>query len=387
MAKAGCRVAVLCPPGHPVRTVAGIALFGHQWRTPLGGLMGAIAGSSADLIIPCDDRAVGYLHRLHASAPEATRRLIERSIGVQTSYSIVASRERLLSRARELGVQTAMGAEVSDERMLDTWMDEHQGPWVLKQSGSWGGMGVVIARDKREARRAFHKLRARSGYFGALKRFFANHDPFWLADLAADTGHEVSIQNFISGRRADLAAFACDGVVRATTMAQTITSDGPTGPSTLVQMIDDEAAREAARKLARDLGLSGFFGLDFMIDEGTGAACLIEMNPRLTPLSNIRGDALGDPIGAALRACGLDAGAAARPAAIGDLVVYFRNDTAPDVDQEATSDVVFDFPFEMKALMAERRLVSWPERHWLARMAAACQALSLRMGRAPRVVK
>jgi hypothetical protein len=36
------------------------------------------------------------------------------------------------------------------------------------------------------------------------------------------------------------------------------------------------------------LGLSGFFGLDFMIEERTGDAYLIEMNPRVTPPCHIR---------------------------------------------------------------------------------------------------
>jgi predicted ATP-grasp superfamily ATP-dependent carboligase len=44
----------------------------------------------------------------------------------------------------------------------------------------------------------------------------------------------------------------------------------------------------AARKIAHRLSLSGFFGLDFVIKEGTGAAYLIEMNPRCTPPCHLR---------------------------------------------------------------------------------------------------
>ena len=40
---------------------------------------------------------------------------------------------------------------------------------------------------------------------------------------------------------------------------------------------------DAAKRIADRLGLSGFFGLDFMIEHGTGATYLIEMNPRCTP--------------------------------------------------------------------------------------------------------
>ena len=39
----------------------------------------------------------------------------------------------------------------------------------------------------------------------------------------------------------------------------------------------------AASLLASRLGLSGFLGLDFVVEDGTGAPYLIEMNPRCAP--------------------------------------------------------------------------------------------------------
>jgi hypothetical protein len=44
----------------------------------------------------------------------------------------------------------------------------------------------------------------------------------------------------------------------------------------------------AAQKIASRLELSGFFGLDFMIEEDSNHAYLIEMNPRLAPPCHIR---------------------------------------------------------------------------------------------------
>lgn len=44
----------------------------------------------------------------------------------------------------------------------------------------------------------------------------------------------------------------------------------------------------AAERIAHRLGLSGFLGLDFMIEYGTGAAFLVEMNPRSTPLCHLQ---------------------------------------------------------------------------------------------------
>jgi hypothetical protein len=45
---------------------------------------------------------------------------------------------------------------------------------------------------------------------------------------------------------------------------------------------------KAAEKIAARLGLSGFFGLDFMIEDDSGHVYLIEMNPRLAPPCHLR---------------------------------------------------------------------------------------------------
>ena len=55
---------------------------------------------------------------------------------------------------------------------------------------------------------------------------------------------------------------------------------------------------DAAAKIARRLNLSGFFGLDFIIEEETGSTFLIEMNPRCTQHCHLRLGTGRDMIGA-----------------------------------------------------------------------------------------
>jgi hypothetical protein len=45
---------------------------------------------------------------------------------------------------------------------------------------------------------------------------------------------------------------------------------------------------QAAKRIAARLQLSGFFGLDFVVDDKSGAVYLIEMNPRSTPLCHLQ---------------------------------------------------------------------------------------------------
>jgi hypothetical protein len=64
-------------------------------------------------------------------------------------------------------------------------------------------------------------------------------------------------------------------------------TQSPTGPATVVQVIDNEDMAAAATKLVRALGLTGLCGLDFVIDTDTNAAYLIELNPRATPICHL----------------------------------------------------------------------------------------------------
>jgi hypothetical protein len=54
----------------------------------------------------------------------------------------------------------------------------------------------------------------------------------------------------------------------------------------------------AAERIAAKLHLSGFFGLDFIIENGSGSTYLLEMNPRCTPLSHIQLGLGTDMVGA-----------------------------------------------------------------------------------------
>jgi carbamoylphosphate synthase large subunit len=46
--------------------------------------------------------------------------------------------------------------------------------------------------------------------------------------------------------------------------------------------------RLAAERIAYRLGLSGSFGLDFMIEDASLETYLIELNPRCSPLSHLQ---------------------------------------------------------------------------------------------------
>ena len=169
--------------------------------------------------------------------------------------------------------------------------------------------------------------------------------------------------------------FCRDGEVLAASVAEAVSCGGATGPSTIVRLVDRPEFVEGARRLAHELRLTGFHGLDFMVDQATGRALLIELNPRLTALSNIRIDAARDLVAAAAAMLtGVPcAPPATRPEA--ELVAHFPSAWQWHRNDPRLAACFQDVPWEAPALMAEMLRPSWPERPLLARMEAGSRRL------------
>jgi predicted ATP-grasp superfamily ATP-dependent carboligase len=108
----------------------------------------------------------------------------------------------------------------------------------------------------------------------------------------------IIAQKLVQGHPANCAVFAWRGKVRALIAVEVLGSEQDTGPASIVHLIDNAEMRFAAERIAGRLEVSGFFGLDFIIEEGTGLAHLIEMNPRLTPPCYLRFEKGRDLVGA-----------------------------------------------------------------------------------------
>jgi ATP-grasp domain len=110
-----------------------------------------------------------------------------------------------------------------------------------------------------------------------------NRDRDWALYDWKQSRRSVIAQSMIDGRPANCAVVCWQGKVLAGIAVEVIKARGATGPATVVQIVQGREMIAAAETLARHLGISGFFGLDFMIERDSGAVYLIEMNPRCTP--------------------------------------------------------------------------------------------------------
>ena len=298
LAQAGCDVFAVCPAQHPLLTIRGIRKpFPYRGLRPLESLTAAIEASKPQLVIPFDDRATAHLHELYERAREAGPggremvALIERSLGSPESYAIVSSRSAFLDAARQEGLRVPDTWPVGTVRDFESWQAGHPLPWVLKADGTFGGSGVQVVKTSEDAQRSFLDMTRMFRAGRALKRLCVNRDSFWLRPWWKRSKPGIVVQSFVHGRPANCAVVCWKGRILAGIGVDVVSAEGPTGPASVVRVVDNAEMMFCAERIARRLGLSGFFGLDFMLEDGSDAAYLIEMNPRCTPLCHLQSGA------------------------------------------------------------------------------------------------
>jgi carbamoylphosphate synthase large subunit len=294
--RVGCVVSIVCPYGHPSQQIRVVHnRFPYEPLAPLDSLADAIEATKPDIIIPCDDLGVRHLHQLHSSkrARYASEvdipALILRSLGPPESYAIVASRYLLLKMSREEGIRTPETRVIDNLGDLKQWHSEPF-PCVLKADGTPSGCGVRIAHTLGEAQGYFSELRRPIGLMRLIKRLILDRTLILERQWhnVRPIRPAVVAQSFIRGSPANCAVVCWQGKVLAGVGSEAVSTQTSTGPATVVRLVDNAEMMDAARKIAHRLSMSGFFGLDFVIGERTGAAYLIEMNPRCTPPCHLR---------------------------------------------------------------------------------------------------
>jgi hypothetical protein len=364
----GCRIEVVCPPDHPFSYVSGTSkIYPYRGLDSLQSLYEAITLAGPDFIVPCDDGVVWQLHELYRTKPEL-RALIERSLGAAAGYEIVASRAGLMRTAEELQIRVPRTREIKDATDLRVWFSGPDKSGVLKIDWTCGGKGVQIAHSLAEAERALAAMRQPTDVMTALGRWLLIHDALAFWKWKNHKRPPITLQQFIAGRPANAMVACRDGKVLAMVTVEVLCAQSATGTALAVRLIENEEIRTAAELLAARLQLSGFHGLDFMIEEETGHAYLIELNPRCTQLGHLQTATQGDLVGVF---CGAsDSGPSQqneRPI-YEETIAFFPEAlfSKPECPFLATSHI--DVPWEEPRLVVELMRQDWRDRRLLARM-------------------
>jgi thioesterase domain-containing protein len=290
----GCDVQAVAPRGSALHEISAV---GRSYVLGLvnavGSLRRAIEASNPDVIIPFDDRTRRVMHRIHAAADPATeegarlRARIERSLGPSELYSCLYSRVAIMDIAAECGVRCPPTGAVRSAEDITTWLDRHPGPAVLKTDGSWGGRGTRVIRTAADACKAWRQLSRPPGLARCVKRVLVERDPWPLRARLTGYRPRVSIQAYVEGVPGNAAVASLDGELLGAVQAEVVQTNGPTGPSTVLRIVEHPEMLAAARTMVERLHASGLVGLDFILETETGRAHLIELNPRATPTSHL----------------------------------------------------------------------------------------------------
>jgi carbamoylphosphate synthase large subunit len=224
---------------------------------------------------------------------------------------------------------------------------------VIKADGTWGGKGVTIASSGTEASEAFAAFSSQPSILKLITKLLLNRDRDWTLFDWNHSRRSVIAQAMITGRPANCAVVCWKGKILAGIAVEVIQSRGTVGPATVVQIVPGAEMLVAAQRIARRLQLSGFFGLDFMIERNTGSVYLIEMNPRCTPPSPLplgEGRDLASAIWTQLTggSQSLD-----QPIIKQKTIAYFPQTTEQSIDFVSDGSVYRDIPMDEPELVQE----------------------------------
>ncbi len=291
---AGFRVATLCPRNaYLARTRFVDLCYPLPLRSRRSQAVEAIIDVIRDwqptLLIPGDDRAVDVLismaqprmHQLWPPVPATVRRLCQFSLGSSADYRPRRSRQGFWKVAKALGLRVPEQAVAPNSARAEAFARRHGYPVVLKREGTSAGSGVRICRGPEDLRAGFQTLA--NQYVAATVRRRI------LQRLRMNAGaFDITIQSYIEGKPAMVINVAHEGRMLAALMAiKERTHPHPTGPSSVVRLVNDDEAFDMTRRVVAALGMTGYSSCDFIIEAASGRPYMIEFNPRPTPIAHL----------------------------------------------------------------------------------------------------
>jgi len=292
LAKVGFEVAILSPRGSPVRHIQIVEKhLNYSPLLPLTSIKRAIAGWLPDLLVCADDWAVGHLHRIYDRASKSPRsirlaELIRISLGDPDGFKTAATMSELVLTAQAAELRCPSTTVVCDNETLEKALEGAQYPMLLKCDGYSGGGGVRLIMNRNDVPSAAGEMQLPIRWSKTLRRLIGRYVYSWILKRLIAWPSRACVQEYVTGRPANRAVVCWKGTVLAGITVEAIETIYKFGATSVARIIDNFEMQKAADLLIKRLGMSGFVGFDFILDDG-GHAFLLEMNPRITPISHL----------------------------------------------------------------------------------------------------
>ena len=283
--RAGFEVALLAPRGSLAEKSRYLAKVGYlaDNATPLDwvyAFAAMVKATSPSLVVPCDDTAVRLLHMLALSPPLGIKpgihgelcALVRESLGNPEYFHTSVDKTRLPAAAEALGVRIPPYAIAASVDEAQAFAAIRGYPVVLKRSHGAAGEWVAIVSDPIELARTYER-------FAAAKAI----------DFEGRGNANILVQAHVVGKIFSQTMTAWQGTVLAGFVREKLVTHSPFGPATVVRCVRMPEIRRFSDQLAIGLGMSGFFGLEYIVDAGTGEAYLLEINRRAMPSTPLGG--------------------------------------------------------------------------------------------------
>jgi hypothetical protein len=250
---------VACAAWHPEGStleVLSLALrLTHRRGDNWAGLLAALQQFEPQRIVPLDDQDVLLLAQLwqrQRAVLKPFEAVLRDSLGDLETLALRGRRKALVALG-DVVLQPEAWHPGHDETLRD-WAERQQWRCALKLESTFAGTGVELVSSRAEFDAAFERLQG--------------------------TGRPLIAQALIQGQMAMRACLAQGGRVVAGLSLLKTEQHPATGPATRVRAVAHEDMKLACENLAAHWRIDGYFSLDFMIDEASGRAFVLECNPR-----------------------------------------------------------------------------------------------------------
>jgi predicted ATP-grasp superfamily ATP-dependent carboligase len=285
LSRAGFEVSLLAPRDSLAQKSRYLRRIGHiaanaTSRDWVFAFAATVRAASPRLVIPCDDTAFRLLQMLATSPPPGMQpaahaelcALVRASLGDPAHYHASVDKTRLPAVAEALGVRVPPHALVTTVEQAQAFAKARGYPVVLKHGHGAAGEWVAIVADALALAQTFER-------FAAAK----------LLDLEGAGNARMLIQGHVPGQVWSQAIAAWEGNVLAGFVREKLVVHPASGPATVVRVAHMPEIRRFSERLTTGLGISGFFGIEYIVGAQSGEAYLLEINRRATPATTLGG--------------------------------------------------------------------------------------------------